>query len=685
MKLLLIVLLRFAFVWCDVSNNIACQTYDKNEKFLLQRCDKYQILNNCTSNVSDIQSPDEVLRVKLQGCDSSAIGDISEQYKLIEQLDISHAGLHSLGDQNKPFVYLTDFNASFNSLHVFPKEFIQKCPRLKNLDLSYNYLSRIDHGDFEQSQQFNGIDLSHNSVETIHPHAFSNLSDLQVLRLNNNRLATIPPLHFLNNAVTLHLEQNHLLSSFNCTSIAAMSRVVTVHLSWQYITSFLGDQGCGARKFRIRQGDNTNNGTDRHEGVSSTTTGNWQLFCSDQSFRNLQHFVAGPMGFENIHDILPLISATVLKLDLTDNDIGVFNQSIFERFRTLYELRLSNTKLTKFDVGALNKNNQKYLNRIDISQNHLKEIENSWMLKYFSNLLEFNAAGNSIQNASEVIEHLPSSVEQLNVAHSNHVNDVNRNTFSRLTNLRHLDLSDTQLAIDDFDVFRSLERLTNFQISQNDLSRVNFTALASLSQLQEFRAANCRIGNIGDVIQYLGPYVVKLDLSDNAGAANNILHSNAFERFENLKELSLGNVGLQQIDSGIFEHLVQLTDLDLAGNHLDILDFDRFPSSLERLDLHGNNLQEIKHLNRTRFRALRMLNVSQNQLNCDYLDELRTQFNDKILAIDHPSLDAFEQQSGKCHSNLLRIVLWCIAAFALLLIVGCLCFLCCKYLCEQKH
>lgn len=680
MKLILIFLLRFALVWCDASNNVACLIYNKNEKSLIQRCDKHQLSSNCTSNASDIQSSADVLSVKLQGCDSSAIRSVAEKYESIEKIDISHSGLTSLGEQSQPFADLSDFNASFNSLHAFPKEFIQKCPSLKNLDLSYNYFSRIDHGDFEQTQQFNSIDLSHNSIEAIHSHAFANLSDLHVLRLNNNRLSTIPPLHFLNSGVTVHLEENHLLSTFNCTSIAAMSRVVTVHLSWQYVTAFLGDQGCGARKFRIRQ--NANGTTNRYEGVSATTTANWDVYCNDLSFRNVQNFVAGPMGFENIHDILPLISATVLKLDLSHNDIGVFNQTIFERFRTLYELRLSNTKLTKLDVGALNKNNQKYLNRLDVSQNHLKEIENAWMLKYFSKLMEFNAGGNQIQNASEIIENLPSSVEHLIMAGSNHVGDVNRNTFARLMNLRHLDVSDTQLGVDDFDVFRSLDHLIDFQISQNDLSRVNFTALASLHQLQEFRAANCKIGNVADVIQHLGPYVEKLDLSGNSATA---LDSNTFKKFANLKELSLANVGLQQLDSGIFEHLTSLTSLNISQNQLKLIDIDRFPSSLERLDLHGNSLQEIKHLNRTRFRALRVLSVSNNQLSCENLDALRTEFNDKIILTDHPSLNAFEQQSGKCHSNSFAIILWIVAAVVVLLIIGCLCFLCCKRLCAQNN
>lgn len=678
MKLLLIFLVRFAIVWCDTSSSGGCQSYNKTDKFLLQRCDNNR---NCTSsNVSGVQ-PSDVLHVKLQGCDSSAIRDANERYERIEQLDISHAGLNSLGDLSKQFAHLTDFNASFNSLRVFPKEFVQKCPSLKNLDLSYNYLNRIHHGDFELTQQFHCIDLSHNVLEIIHPDAFANLSDLQEIRLNNNRLTAIPPLHFLNSGITVHLQENHLLSTFSCAPIAAMSPAVVVHLSWQYVTSFSGDQGCGAHKFHVHQNANA---TDP-EGVSSSTNGgHWHLYCNDQSFRNLGKFAAGPMAFQNIHDILPLISATVLKLDLSGNDIGAFNQSIFERFRTLNELQLSNCKLTTFDISALNKNNQKYLNHLDLERNHLKLIENSWMLKYFSNLVKFNAGRNQLQNASEVIERLPSSVERLVMAHSNRVGNVSQTTFTRLTELKQLDLSDTQLAIDSFDVFQPLERLTDFRISENDLSRVNFSSLASLQPLRELRAAHCQIANTPDVIQYLGPHVEKLDLSGNS--ATTAFDSHAFERFGNLKELSLNDMGLRQIDAGIFERLTSLTQLDVSKNELVQIDVQRFPSTLEQLHLHANNLREIKHLNRTQFRALRVLSVSQNQLDCDYLDWLRAQFTDKIILIGHPAFNAFEQQNDTCHSNLLlKILLWSAAAFIVLLIIGCLCFLCRKRLCGQNH
>lgn len=671
---LVLIFLALAFAWCDASHRyIACSNYQESEKLLTLSCDSYdyRLQRICSNQELDV-SPSDVRRLNIQKCDSSTIRDSSEKYNNVEYLDVSNSALDSLGDLNEPLKDLTELNATHNSLLNVPKAFVEKCPSLKTLDLKFNLLTKINHGDFEQPQQLRNIDISYCMLESIYPDAFGNLSDLEVLSLENNRLTEIPSLIFLNHPVSVDLRKNPI-NVFNCSSIAAMSPAV-VHLSWEYITSFLGNQGCGGREFRVKQ---TPYGGD--EAVS-TKTGDWELHCNDQSFRNLDKFVAGPLAFQNIHEILPLISATVTKLDLSENSVGDLNQTLFERFRRLNELRLKNTQLRSFDVEAISTSNHNYLNRLDISNNHLNEIKNSRMLYYFKNLIELDAGGNEIQNASEIIASLPDRLQRLNMAHSN-VGEINQRTFEKLRDLTHLDLSDTHLSFADFNVFLPLVRLINLNIADNDLSQVNVTSLAQLYQLQEFRAANCHIANVSAVIQSLGPYVEKLDLSKNSAAE---IDPNSFDRFNRLKKISLSGMGLQRLNPSIFEHLSSLTDLDLSGNKLIELS-NGLPKNLQKLNLHGNNLQKIENLNATHFPFLRELKISQNQLECDYVDELRAQFNDKIVLVDDPKFNAFEQKNDTCHSNLMFILLCIFAAFLILLILICVCFLCRKRLCRKDY
>lgn len=676
MKLVLI-FLALIFAWCDASG-IFCSNYqenEKNEKLLTVSCDNYDYrVQRMCSNEGLAVNPSDVRRLRIEKCQSSEIREASEKYKNIDYLDVSNTTLSSLGDLNEPLADLTQLNATRNYLLDVPKAFIEKCPNLRTLHLPYNLITRVNHGDFEQSQQLYYIDLSHCMINFVAPGAFGNLSDLEVLALENNGISEIPPLNFLNRPVRVDLSGNPI-TTFNCSPIAAMSPTV-VHLSWREVTSFLGDQGCGGRKFRIQQNPY---GTGL-EAVR-TVTDNWELHCNDQSFRNLSTFVSGPMAFENIRDILPLISAAVTKLDLSDNNLGDFSQSLFERFRQLHELRLKNTQLTSFDVAALSPSTRQYLNRLDISNNHLPEIKNSLELSYFANLNKLDAAGNQIQNAPEVIENLPKSLERLNMANSN-VGEIDQRTFHKLPYLTHLDLSDSHLSFADFSVFQPLPHLISLNIAGNDLSQVNMASLPQLYQLQELRAANCQIANVPQMIRSLGPYVEKLDLSGNSAAE---LDLNSFERLNRLKELSLSGMGLQRLNSSIFEHLTSLTTLDLSANKLTELDVERLPKSLQKLHLHGNNLEKIENLNATHFPLVRELTISQNQLECDYIDELRAQFNDNIVRVADPKFNAFEQKNDTCHSNWLFIVLCILAALLILLILVCVCFLCRKRLCRKKY
>lgn len=675
MKLVLI-FLTLAFAWC-VASNIICQSYNEGEKSLLQSCGnynftyKYQLPPNCSPEEPTVLSSN-VLHLMIQGCDANLIHGASEKYRNIEKLDISHTEFRLLGAINETFADLTELNATFNSLQVVPKEMISKCPGLIILNLAYNHLERISHGDFEQAQQLKSIDLSHNDLKFIDSNAFGNLSDLQMIRLNHNNFLNIPPLHFRNHPIQVSLHENALLTTFNCTSIAAMSPA-TVFMSWRYIKSFLGNQGCGARKIRIKH----NNGTG-YQGIS-TANGNWDLHCNDQSFYNLQYFVAGPIGFENIHDILPLISATVWTLDLSDNYIGELNQTILERFRTLQELRLKNTKLSRFDVNALNINNQHYLNRLDISYNHLKEIENSRTLQFYTQLIELNAANNQIQDTSEIIKNLPMNMQQLNMAHSNSTNNDNDvKKLTQLLALTHLDLTDKHLSIADLSAFR---RLTHFNVSGNDLSDVNFSTLTQFDRLQEFRAANCNIQNVQDVIQYFGPTVEKLDLSGNFVPR---LVPRSFERLRNLKELSLSGMGWNENDLTIFESLSSLTHFDISKNNLEFLNAGQLPKTLQQLHLHENRLKKIQNLDRKHFPVLRVLSISQNQLNCDYVDELRAQFKDNVILVGDPHFNPFEQ-CDTCHSKAPFIILCIVVAVVILLTTICMCFLCRKRLCTHNY
>lgn len=640
------------------TNGFLCQYYNENEKTLQRYCEHYRssLPKTCVNLKLELQ-PSDVSRLKFEGCSPSAIAEVSLEFPDINTLDISYSRYKSL-NFSSDFKNLQALDASFNELSTISRGILQSSPELKSLDLTRNYLTAISKSDFEHIGKLESLNLSDNALESIDGDVFTDLTELKVIKLNNNRLSSVPIFPNNENLQELHVIDNPQITKFNCTFMSSMSNVA-VYISWKHIVSFHGDQDCDGKLFRIVQ--NT-----QFEGIIPTSDGKYEFHCNDQSFKNLQQFVAGHDAFENVEDLLNLFSPTVWKIDLSGNHIGVLNAT-FERFRNLRELSLSDTDLEDFDFSVLNIKNQQYLTHLDISQNNLKNVTNPYLLQYFGSLYQFNASGNQIENTNELIQHLQSPLQKLDLS-GNNVQNVSPSTFGKFISLRELNLSGTNLSIPEFNPFQALRSLSVLDISQNKLSDVNLAVLKNtLDQLQNFSAADCQIQNGTEVLKYLGPFVKSVDLSGNYVGH---LNDESFDGLGNLSELNLSNTGLTSLDSSIFENLSALTNLDISNNQLKEIDLDPLSLNLKRLNLEGNDLEKIEHLNRTHFPALTSLAISRNELSCDYLEQLQQDFKD--IQIEG---DLFEQKDGHCHSYLALIIGIVVAVIVAILLIICIyCF-----------
>lgn len=656
MKCLAIFVLLTVVSLCG-ADNLLCQYYSEDTKTYEKYCEHYRrSLPQTCSNVQISLNASDVVHLRIEGCGPDTLTNASSQFQDIESLDISYSGYKSLSLTSEEFKNLRLLEASHNEISIISGGLLQKVPELESLDLSRNYLMAVAKSDFDNVRKLKSVNFSHNILESMNGDVFANLTELQIIRLDNNRLSNIPVFSANQNLKELHLEENQQITTFNCTFLSSMSSVA-VYLSWKHVTSFNGNQDCEGKQFRVVANS-------EFEGIIPTSDGTYEFHCNDQSFQNLQNFVAGRNAFENINDLLNLLTPTTQKIDLSGNHIGELNATAFERFWNLRELSLSDTDLTDFDFSVLNVKNQKYLTHLDISKNNLKEVKSAVLLKYFGGLYAFNAAGNEIENLEEVIGYLSSTVQKLNLS-GNPVKNLNQNTFAKFISLRDLILSDTDLIIDEFNPFEHLRSLSNLDISHNNLSNVNFAMLSnSLEQLQNFSAADCQIKNVSEVVKYLGPFVEKLDLSGNEAG---VLSPASFDGLSNLYELNLSRTEISNFDPKILENFTTLSSLDLSHNQLKEIDLGLLPSKLKRLNLEGNDLEKIENLNRTKFSALKSLAVSENELPCDYLEQLQQDFKD--LDFDG---DLFQQKNGHCHSNLWIIIGIVVAVIVAILLIVCI-------------
>lgn len=646
------------------TNGFLCQNFNENEKTLRRYCEHYRSSLPTCMNLVSLQ-PSDVLRLKIEGCSPSAIADISAEFPDINTLDISYSRYRSL-NFSCDFKNLEALDASYNELSTISRGILQSSPELKSLDLTRNYLTKISTTDFEHVSKLETLNLSDNALESIDGDVFSHLTELKVIKLNNNRLSGIPIFPNNENLQEIHVIDNPQITKFNCTFMSSMSNVA-VYLSWKHIVSFHGDQDCDGKLFRIVQ--NT-----QFEGIVPTSDGKYEFHCNDQSFKSLQQFVAGHDAFENVEELLILFNPTVWKIDLSGNHIGELNAT-FERFRNLRELSLSDTDLEDFDFSVLNVKNQQYLTHLDISQNKLKNVTNPYLLQYFGSLYQFNASGNQIENTNELIQHLQSPLQKLDLS-GNVVKNLSPSTFGKFISLRELSLCGTNLSIPEINPFQALRSLSVLDISHNNLSNVNFVVLKNtLDQLQNFSAADCQIQDGTEVLKYLGPFVKNIDLS-----GNNVGHLNdeSFDGLANLSDLKLSNTGLTSFDSSIFENSSALSNLDISNNQLKEIDLEPIALNLKRLNLEGNDLEKIEHLNRTLFPALTSLAISQNELSCDFLEQIQQDFKD--IQFDG---DLFEQKDGHCHSNLALIIGIVIVVILAILLIICVYCVCRKRFCRE--
>ena len=86
------------------------------------------------------------------------------------------------------FPYLVDFTVRNLNMKRLKKEFINRLPMHKQLNITDCGIELIESDSFSNMQQLTSLDLSKNEIELIEKNAFSNLKNLQTLDLSENKL-----------------------------------------------------------------------------------------------------------------------------------------------------------------------------------------------------------------------------------------------------------------------------------------------------------------------------------------------------------------------------------------------------------------------------------------------------------------------------------------------------------------
>lgn len=587
-------------------------------------------LEGCCSHSSYLDlirtKSSEVTDVKISKCDAIYVMGCAKNYNNLSSLDISQSQYAILNFFQINHTLLRKINASNNVLKGIPLRFFAEIPEIVEVDFSHNNLTNIERTTFEGAKKLTRINLAYNQISGIHKESFGNFSNLEYLDLRGNNMKVVLDYTKLTTLKELHLEGNKYSYTPRVPPTASL------YISWKEF-SFINLRFLGG-KYRIVLDDQIE-GFIRRENYT-------EIHCTEQIFEEITSFIATTNQIENVHDLLRCLGPLLDWLELPGNFIGEVNSTTFSRFPILTQLILRHTQLKSFDFTNLKY--QKTLNILDISGNDLKMVEKTQFLSHFEELRHFGVADNHLENIPEIVHSLSPTIEWLHLS-GNFIGDLSRIPFEKFAELRTLEMRNTSLQINDVNPFDRNAKMKFLDISNNNMSALNFAILSStLTHLEAFFAAGCNIQNSVNVIKLFGKTLYQIDLSNNFVGE---VDATTFSHME-LHILNMANTSLTKFE--ISENLTKLNTLNISHNHVKSIHFRFLMKNLQIIDVHDNDFFELDNLTLSNIPKLNTLDISKNNFPCKYLAKLDTQ-----IKHDWPHMkiigDSNDHKHGEdCHS-----------------------------------
>lgn len=644
-----------------------------------------------------------------------------ENFPNVKVLDVSFFGLEYLKSEALNMKYLEKFNASHNKLHELSGSAFINLPSLVEADFSFNKISTLDATTFTIFQKLKKLDLSNNRIEIIDGNLFENNNELELLRLDNNPIQTF---EFLSN----------LMESTSVT--------ITLDNVLRLDTSSLGS----SVEAEIGSGDAV---------IFRLPKSNSTVLHSTKSFENLIYLNISGNELKNTAKVIDLLGSSIETLDASSNFMEKLSVQTFAKFTDLRWLNLKNTNISTIDFDSFQNvsfstYNEKLesvnlednpIRRFDcnmftmlkrsvavqVSCKHTEDLDSSCMgdsitlnfnaddisfgfvenigasskLKcpksFLQNLKYLNLSNNALGNTTEILNSLGASIKILDIS-SNFVGNFNADLFQQFTNLKYLNLRQTQLkkvssvANHHLPFYRNDAKLIELHIDQNPITRLDCNMVLLLvssnsakvswedvkeidtscmgdllqfdlneeengvifrtdgsefhcpkEQFQKliyFNISGNHLNNTSKVVHLLGPALQTLDASSNFIGK---LSEKTFKQLNNVQHLNISNTNLSNFGFNTFYRQRKLEALDLSFNRLGKVDFNLFLrnfKSLNALNLEGNNLTEIDSVTRLNFPKLTALGISKNQFTCNYL---------AIFLRQWESLKLFHNPSDQTH------------------------------------
>lgn len=276
--------------------------------------------------------------------------DLSETY--LEDFDFSI--LHNVNQ-------LSELDISRNKLGKLNATTFENFTELVNLNLSDTHLSFDNFSLFDPLINLSSLDISSNNMENISFSKSIKFTKLIQFYARNCKITNAKELLsiFGSSLWTIDLSDN-FLSEVDSTIFSSLTNLSTV---------ILRNTSISFHDYNIFESNKILHTID-------LSYNNFEMVDLNSIFHHLREIIVLSVTNCNIKKVsnIKLSLPSLVELDLSGNDLGEIESSIFENLRSLEYLNLSNMNLSQFDFNLIFKQ-QHRLRMLNISHNHLKQID----------------------------------------------------------------------------------------------------------------------------------------------------------------------------------------------------------------------------------------------------------------------------------------------------------------------
>ena len=482
-------------------------------------------------------------------------------------------------------IHVQNVALDFNSLKSLSTDLFKPLSsELVSLSLSFNKITQIDSGTFNELDSLQSLDLSYNHIRKLETLSFANLRNIRSINLEGNdiEIMDVETFYYLPKMERLKLSFNRIkvFSLHHFDQVGSLS-TLTLSLDHNLISG---------------------NGIDGATGEGSMTP----ISSSAEG------------GGDFLEESLPIRVNSIEVLDLSHNNLTSLNSTLLDPLRnSLTQLRLDHNQIGNITSNILT--GFRHLQLLNMSRNRIELIHPDAFLD-------------------------DTSLQIIDLS-ENRISDLLTDTFRDNVHLRVLNLNGNELRAVPENTFSANHELEAVFFSRNRLSNVPASSVRSVSS--NLRILDCSFNNIHflrneELESTSFTRLLDLNLSHNQIKS---LPETIFTDFSSLESLDLSFNPIRVVSDSLFDGVSQsLQELDMSHAFLKSIPMLNLPS-LKKLDLSFNSISAPNSISLTNISSLELLDLSGNRLNIipnnlwHHLTKLR------FLSVSHNPIHVLQEDS----------------------------------------